>query len=613
MENTGHIEEKDWEALLGRAGAVRWKIDERGTVLGLHGPVKKLLGYEVEELVGRVAVWELAAESERAGVRSRVEGRMESGEAFSRQMVELKKRDGAALYLQVSGEPIWKQDRTLAGYEGMAVECGEEVRMARALQANEGRWREYVGAAPYGIFVVDAKGFYREVNEAACRLTGYGREDLLGLNVQDLLDEETLSRAAGHFARVQREGSASGTFRLRKADGSGFWCSVVASRLPWGDLIGFVEDITPKRKVEAYQRQLLTAFEQARDGIVITRLDGKVLYVNRSWASQHGMTVAEVVGRGIDCFHTERQMREEVKPSLEVLLACGTDSREIHHKHSNGREFLMSMNTALVKDAEGQAIGIIAIGQDVTQEREQQAEKERLLKELSVSHQDLTEFSYITSHNLRGPVTNLVSLCDLMTECVEPGSEAAELLEGLVQSTARLERTLEDLLRVLRIKRNPMPSGGDVELEPALRAVRKFVEAEWGLDGVELAEDFGKAPRVWFNESYLRSILQHLLINSLRYRSPERSLRVEVRSELRDGAVELIFQDNGQGLDTERAGDRLFGLQRRYHAGSGGTGVGLYLVKSQLEAFGGSIRAKSLPGEGLQLTLSFPEPKEVGR
>lgn len=612
MENTGQIEEKGWEALLGRAGIVRWKIDERGTVLGLHGPVKKLLGYEVEELVGRVSVWELAAEGDRAGFRSRVEGRMESGEAFSRQMVELKKRDGAVLYLQVSGEPVWKQDRMLAGYEGMAVECGDEVRTARALQGSEGRWREYVMAAPYGIFIADPKGYYREVNEAACRLTGYEREALQGMNVQDLLDEETLPRAAAHFARVQREGAASGTFRLRKADGSGFWCSVVASRLPWGDLVGFVEDITPKRKVEAYQRQLLTAFEQARDGIAITRLDGKVLYVNHSWASQHGMTVAEVVGQRIECFHTERQMREEVKPALDVLLACGTDSREVHHRHSSGREFLMSMNTALVKDAEGQPIGMIAIGQDVTREREQQMEKERLLQELSVSHQDLTEFSYITSHNLRGPVTNLVSLCDLMGECVEPGSEGAELLAGLVQSTARLERTLEDLLRVLRIKRNPMPSGEPVELAPAMDTVRKFVGAEWGLDDVEVVTDFGAAPQVWFNELYLQSILQHLLINSLRYRSVERALRVEVTSTARDGVVELVFRDNGQGLDTERAGDRLFGLQRRYHAGSGGTGVGLYLVKSQLEAFGGSIRAKSWLGQGLQLTLRFPESKEAG-
>ena len=117
--------------------------------------------------------------------------------------------------------------------------------------------------------------------------------------------------------------------------------------------------------------------------------------------------------------------------------------------------------------------------------------------------------------------------------------------------------------------------------------------------------DFSKADTVMFNRTYLESVLLNLFSNALKYRSPNRLLSIRISTEISASGLVLYFNDNGLGLDLERLKGRMFGLYQRFHNHPDSKGMGLYLVKSQLEALGAKIEVESTVDIGTTFKITF--------
>lgn len=121
----------------------------------------------------------------------------------------------------------------------------------------ESRFRSYINNSPDGIFVADESGFYKEVNPAACRITGYSRTELLSMHISSLLPESAKTTAKEHFQTVSEHGIASGEFAFLHKSGAIRYWTVDAIKLNHGTFIGFVHDITEsKTAIHALQRTL---------------------------------------------------------------------------------------------------------------------------------------------------------------------------------------------------------------------------------------------------------------------------------------------------------------------------------------------------------------------
>jgi signal transduction histidine kinase len=221
--------------------------------------------------------------------------------------------------------------------------------------------------------------------------------------------------------------------------------------------------------------------------------------------------------------------------------------------------------------------------------------------QLARTNQDLDNFVYAASHDLRQPVNNLHGLFEeLRRSATFHDPEEAVVLRLINESLLSLTTTITDLAAVVQEQRNH----GDQTAEPVAFAdvaadVIQALRPQLATTQAELETDFTALPALTYVRSNLRTILLNLLSNSLKYRDPSRALRVGVRSYEADGHPVLEVEDNGLGINLSRYGDQLFHLFRRFHPQVGeGTGVGLFLVNRLVQVHGGSVAVDSQERQG---------------
>jgi signal transduction histidine kinase len=247
----------------------------------------------------------------------------------------------------------------------------------------------------------------------------------------------------------------------------------------------------------------------------------------------------------------------------------------------------------------------ISIQRDITVEKKQEKEKEQLIRELTQTNKDLKQFSYITSHNLRAPLSNLTGLLNLLEDIPIENQELKEILNGFNKSTHLLNDTINDLVKVIIIKDNPSIQKEAVLIKEIFENVFNQLSFQIELYKPIIKLNFEKVSIININKAYIESILLNLLTNAIKYRSENRKLKIIITANQVDNQVELTFKDNGIGIDLERNRDKIFGLYQRFHNYPDSKGLGLYLVKSQVETMGGTISIESEVNKGTSFTLTF--------
>ncbi|WP_394342825.1 sensor histidine kinase [Rufibacter immobilis] len=256
-------------------------------------------------------------------------------------------------------------------------------------------------------------------------------------------------------------------------------------------------------------------------------------------------------------------------------------------------------------DSKGQLTHWISMFRDITARKNYEQEREVLIAELTRNNADLKQFTFITSHNLRAPLANLTGIANLINLDAVPEGRNKILIQKFIESTAQMNTIINDLLEVLVIKNNPEENKEEVNLQEALEKVVLSVENSLMATHAELVTDFSQVPTVYFNAGYLHSILLNLLTNAVKYRSPNRPLRIEVKTVQEGNRQVLYFSDNGLGIDLNRYGERIFGLYQRFHHHKDSKGMGLYIAHSQAKAMGGNLSVTSEVDKGATFILEF--------
>jgi len=241
---------------------------------------------------------------------------------------------------------------------------------------------------------------------------------------------------------------------------------------------------------------------------------------------------------------------------------------------------------------------------DITNRKKNEEERKLLIDELTASNADLKQYTYIASHNLRAPLTNLMSIINLL-KWENITDENAILLQAFKESAFQLNDTLNDLIEVILIKKSGNLVVKEIQFGQMYQQVAGTLSAEIRDSGAVITADFSAAPNVCFDAAYLESIFVNLVTNAIKYAAPERPLQLNISSKDNGESVQLIFEDNGIGMDMGLVKDKIFGLYQRFHDNPASKGIGLYLVRSQLTALGGNIVMESVVDGGTTFTLTF--------
>ena len=223
---------------------------------------------------------------------------------------------------------------------------------------------------------------------------------------------------------------------------------------------------------------------------------------------------------------------------------------------------------------------------------------------LTRQNKQLEDFSYIISHNLRGPMSNLKSLLGFHKE-EDTVSGKDQLMDYFETTVTNLASTLDELLEVVTIRHESKKEREILNFEDIFSKIMANYQGQIMEFNARVTCDFSEAPTVEYSGVYLESIMQNLLSNALKYRSKNRLPEIHFKTRNVGNKIELSAIDNGLGIDMEVHGNRIFGLHKTFHKHPDAKGVGLFITKAQVEAMGGEISVQSEVDKGATFEIIF--------
>jgi PAS domain S-box-containing protein len=228
----------------------------------------------------------------------------------------------------------------------------------------------------------------------------------------------------------------------------------------------------------------------------------------------------------------------------------------------------------------------------------------KLNRDLVQNNAQLQQYSYIVSHNLRAPIANLLGLSRLFNSKNLSDERNIKVIRNIESSAGNIDAILKDLNKILAIKQDISKEKEEVSLDEIIYQVLKSLEREFIEVRPRIDLDL-KVTKLTTIRSYITSIFTNLISNAIKYRANERDCVIVIRTYLSSKSIFIEFEDNGMGMDLEKFGDQIFGLYKRYHRHVEGSGMGLHLVKSQVEALGGKIEVDSALNKGTQFKIEL--------
>lgn len=299
----------------------------------------------------------------------------------------------------------------------------------------------------------------------------------------------------------------------------------------------------------------------------------------------------------------EDRLMIETETRLALESTDPSYSRYIEHRiiDTKGHTKHLAVRFTLHTSEDGETVYPIGANQDITDRKLAEQHVQELLLKTTEQNRRLRDFSFMTSHNMRSSVSNLVGLTELLAE--EP--ENSQFMTMLQATVKELDSTVKNISEIINIE-----SGReDSEKRQCYisDSVNRYLELNKALiekKNIQVFAKFDNDLCINYFPAYLDSIIYNLMSNAIKYGTDESSKFIEIGQITRE-PVAIYVKDFGQGLDLKVHGERLFSLGSRFHEYEDGQGLGLYMTKHQIEAEGGRIVAESTVGKGTTFKVYF--------
>jgi PAS domain S-box-containing protein len=362
------------------------------------------------------------------------------------------------------------------------------------------------------------------------------------------------------------------------------------------------EYITIHKEEHENFKRLENFFDLTLDLFCIADFNGYFKKINQSVCDVLGYTKEELFAKPIQffVFDADKDLTQETRN--KVKKGDPLFNFENRYLTKSGKIVWLSWTSIPGKNEDK----IYAIAKNITEKKKLEEEKNILIESIQNHNRDLQHFTRVASHDLRSPVINSLSILELLDVSKISDIETRKMIEMLNTTTLQLYQTLEDYIDDL-IKKDNLGDQNieNLDLHIIFTHVLNAIESLIQKSGATIQSDFAAFSDVNFNRVYLESIFLNLITNGIKYASPDRSPIIHIYTQEIDGQKQIVFSDNGIGLDLEKVKDKIFGLNQTFHHNTDGKGVGLYLVQSHVRAMGGDVLVNSELGKGSTFTITL--------
>ncbi|MCC3157478.1 PAS domain-containing protein [Hymenobacter sp. 15J16-1T3B] len=407
-------------------------------------------------------------------------------------------------------------------------------------------------------------------------------------------------------------------YRLLHHDGQYRWqvCRAVPELGPDGQAVRWYGTVVDNHEQKELRDELLRSEARFRfmaesipQVVWTAQPDGRIDYLNQRWQELTGVPVEHSLRFG----WTELVPPDDVAVVVGKYLTSmrsGTDyEQESRLLSAQDGQYRWFLHRAMpMRNAAGEVVKWFGTSTDIHDFKQAQQQLQAQNAQLRRINEDLDNFVYTASHDLKQPVNNMAGIFEELMRTARFDDPAAHELRGMFERAMhQMHDTVEDLSDVVQVqRRHEQLPAEPVELRAFTEEIIRSLQPAAAVAGATFTLDFDAAPTLQFVRPNLQSILYNLLSNALKYAHPDRPPVVLVRTELVDNEPVLLVQDNGLGIDLERHGRELFQMFRRFHDHVEGSGIGLYLVNRIVQQLGGTLSVASVVHEGTAFRLQLP-------
>jgi PAS domain S-box-containing protein len=400
-------------------------------------------------------------------------------------------------------------------------------------------------------------------------------------------------------------------FRLRRYDGQYRWFlgQAQARRTLGGQLLKWYGTNTDVHQLRVLQEQVLASqarFKQLLETLPqmawTSRPDGSVSYYNQRWYDFTGGTFAELQNWGWEHFIHPDDLAQTVRRWQHSLATGEPFEHEHRWRDRQGHYRWFLARSEALRDSSGAITLWVGANTDIHDFKQTQQQLEEKNARLVRTNEDLDNFIYTASHDLKQPINNMAGIFEELTRTAyfrDP--DAIKLISYFERALNRIYATIDDLSAIVQVQRQQQELPIEpVELAPMVTEIIASLQDQVTQTGATFELDFATCPTANFVRPNLQSVLFNLISNSIKYAAPGRPprIRLSCTPDAVTGHPILTVEDNGLGIDLERFGPQLFQLFRRFHSHVDGTGMGLYLVNRIVQNHGGRLEVSSTVDEG---------------
>jgi PAS domain S-box-containing protein len=595
-------------------------LDLDGKVAFLNPHAEEMLGWPVEEVLGKNWIEEFVPEEGRARLREVLDA-VKQGEEVRPDENEVLCKDGSRRRFAWTDCPIRDGSGKVTGVVGIGIDVSVEHGIRKELEDKESRIRAAMENMVDGFITIDDRETIESFNPAAERMFGYAAGEVIGRSVHILMPEPHQREHDEHMSRYLRTGEARiiGVGRevagLRK-DGSTFPLSLAVAEMPLGGrrmFVGTLRDLSKEKAllsaVESEQRLKAAIVEASTDAVLGLDEDGRILSWNPAAVAILGYEAEEALGRHYSFLIPPDSGQAGETERIERIFQERGDLRNYatRRRRKDGREIQVILSRTALRNDEGELIGYSAILRDVTEEnllREQvhQSEKFSAIGELAAG----------LAHEIGGPLSVISGNAEFLIESLDAEDPRREDAEGVAKEC---ESVASLIRRLLDFSKPAMLETGPVDVNECLRNILFLVRKQISKEAIEIKLDLQVGlPPILGDSNQLEQVVMNLLMNARRAMPEGGRLTIESFSAV-DGSgdrrrnVGVRIQDTGVGI-AEKDLPRIFDPFFTTREPGEGTGLGLAVSRRIVTDHQGKLSVASRLGEGAAFTIELPAMEE---